>query len=135
MEPGPDGPKAAGPGNVPLAMEMRRKRGASKDVYSDETMQYELVADFANRIQSAREKKAWTRQQLGASVGEREVTITRIEAGGLRPTDQAARRIERELAITLFERVEAVTTKRAASAGVTLGDLVRDELAKKKRKA
>lgn len=132
LEPGPEGLKEAAPGNVSLAMEMRRKRGTSRDVYSDETMQYELVQDFASRIQSAREKKGLTRQQLGARVGEREVTITRIEAGGLRPTDEVVRRIERELGILLFQRVESVSAKPAAAGGMTLGDMLRDALAKKK---
>src|SRR5688500_6924916 len=72
LEAGPGGMQDVRPGNVPLAMEMRKKRTQSRDVFADESMQVELVEDFATRILTAREKKGWSRQDLGGRVGERE---------------------------------------------------------------
>lgn len=122
------------PGNVPLAMEMRKRKSQSRDVFSEESMQVELVDDFGTRISAAREKRGWTRQELGGRVGEREATIHRMESGSLRPTDEVAKKLERELSITLFQKVDAVATKRMASAGLTLGDILRDAMAKDKKK-
>jgi len=132
LDPGP-GMQGVAPGNVPLAMEMRKKRGGTRDVFADESMQVELVSDFATRIQAAREKRGWTRQDLGGRVGERESAIHRMETGALRPTDDVAKKIERELGIKLYEKVDAVVTKREAAAGMTLGDVLRDALAKNKK--
>src|SRR5688572_1318910 len=64
LEAGPTGMQQVAPGNVPLAMEMRKKRLGSRDVFSEESMQVELVPDFGPRILMAREKKGWTRQDL-----------------------------------------------------------------------
>ena len=116
------------PGNVPLAMEMRKKRTGTRDVFADESMQVELVSDFGPRILAAREKRGWTRQDLGGRVGERESSIHRMETGALRPTDEVAKKMERELGIKLFEKVDAVVTKRQTGAGMTLGDILRDAM-------
>lgn len=128
------GMKDVAPGNVPLAMEMRKRKTQSRDVFSDESMQVELVDDFATRISTAREKKGLSRQDLGGKVGEREATIHRIETGALRPTDEVAKRLERELGIRLFEKVDAVATKRTTASGLTLGDILRDAMAKDKKR-
>lgn len=131
-----DGPKAkavARPaGNVPLAMEKRRRQQATRDVFSAQAMQLELVEDYAQRIRTAREKKGWTRQELGGRVGEREVAIGRIENGALHPTDDVARRMERELGIRLFEPVARGATQSQPTRGLTLGDMLRDAARKKK---
>lgn len=122
------------PGNVPLAMEMRRNRMTSRDVFSEQSMQVELVADFGARIHSAREKKGWTRQDLGGRVGEREASIHRIETGALRPTDEVAKKMEKELGIKLYEKMDPTTvTKQKAASGFTLGDILKDAMKDKKR--
>lgn len=121
------------PGNVPAALERRNRRMGSKDVYESKEMQLEMVEDFAARIRTAREKKGWTRQELGSKVGEREVTVGRIEAGALRPPDEVARRMELELGIALFEAVSNVAVSRAPIRGFTLGDALQDALKKAKK--
>ena len=135
LEPGPGGSiQGVAPGNVPLAMEMRQKRYQSKDVFSDQSMSVELVADFGHRILSAREKKGWTRQDLGGKIGEREASIHRMESGQLRPTDATAKKMEKELGIKLYEKVENVAQKPQTSAGFTLGDALKDAMKKDKKK-
>lgn len=128
------GMKDVAPGNVPLAMELRKRKTQSRDVFSEASMQVELVDDFGPRILSAREKKGWSRQDLGGRVGEREATIHRMETGSLRPTDDVAKKLERELGISLFQKVDTVATKKTAAASFTLGDMLRDALAKNKKK-
>lgn len=120
----------AAPGNVPMALE-RRRRSEPKDVYASQSMQLELVPDFARRIKDGRERKGWTRQELGGRVGEREVVIGRIENGGLHPTDEVAKKLERELSIKLFEAVQAGTTTAKPTRSLTLGDMLRDAQRKK----
>lgn len=114
--------------NVAVAMERRTKRLGQKDVYASESMRMELVEDYAARIRRARESKGWTRQELGARVGEREVAVSHIETGQLRPVDDIAKRLERELGITLFEPVADVRVPRAPQRGMTLGDVFKDAL-------
>jgi putative transcription factor len=128
VEPGVKAPSQ--PGNVPQALEKRR-RLEPKDVYASQQMQLELVADFAKRIREGREKKGWTRQELGGRVGEREVVMGRIENGSLHPTDETAKKLERELGIKLFEAVQAGTTPSKPTRSLTLGDMLRDAQRKK----
>lgn len=120
----------ASPGNVPQALEKRR-RLEPKDVYASQSMQLELVQDFAKRIKDGRERKGWTRQELGARVGEREVVMGRIENGSLHPTDEVAKKLERELGIKLFEAVQAGVTPTKPTRALTLGDMLREAQRKK----
>ena len=129
-----DGPavkQAATAGNVPLAMERRKRQQGPSDLFTHQQMQLELVEDFAVRIKAAREKKGWTRQELGAKVGEREVVMGRIENGSLHPPDEVAKKLERELGIKLFEPVSAGSTPAQKVRGLTLGDMLRDAQRKK----
>jgi putative transcription factor len=128
-----EGPAAKAPtvpGNVPMAMEKRRRQ-QPKDVFAAQEMQLELVEDFAQRIRMGRERKGLTRQELGARVGEREVVMGRIENGALHPTDDVARKLERELGIKLFEPVAAGTTQASKTRAMTLGDMLREAQRKK----
>lgn len=113
-------------------MERRTQRMGQRDLYASESMQKELVEDYAERIRTAREKHGWTRQDLGGRVGEREVSLGHIESGALRPVDDVARKLERELGIILFEPVKAVTINKNPARGLTLGDMLRDAMQKPK---
>jgi putative transcription factor len=110
-----------------------RRMGGGRDVFATEQMDLELVEDFNQRIRTARERKDWTRQQLGARIKEPENAVAQFEAGTLHPTDQVAKRIERALGITLFEKVAptAGASKASAGRGLTLGDMIKDERTKK----
>ena len=105
----------------------RIKRQKEKDVYKD--MNRELVNNFGDLIKIAREKRGLSREKLGFNIGERTVTIAKIEKGDLRPSDKIAEKLEKELSITLFEEVKEISASSTSShsSGLTLGDFVRTD--------
>jgi putative transcription factor len=128
----PTGSKAA----IQQGLERREQRMTSRNVYDsgDATV---MVEDYGPRIHKAREAKKLTLEQLGNKVQARVPELKHIEAGKLRPSDAVAKKLEKELGITLYETVEgpapSVSGKKAApGAGLTIGDLLRDAMAKKK---
>ena len=88
-----------------------------------------LVPNWAEKIKNTREKKGLTREQLGAAIGQRTITIAHIENGELYPTDEMARKIERELDIVLLEKIASTGQTTNATKGVerTIGDLLGHE--------
>ena len=112
--------------NIPVLS--RIKKPVVKDVYKN--MDKELVSDWNTRIKNAREKKGLTREELGFRIGERTVTISKIENGELRPSDKMIEKLEKELNITLLEEVSSVpsfSTGSRSSSGFTLGDFIKKE--------
>lgn len=106
----------------------RIKRPKVKDVYKD--MDKELVSGWNDLIKDARKKKGLTREQLGFKIGERTVTIAKIENGDLRPSDKVVSKLEKELNIHLIEEVSSaspVSTTSHHSNRLTLGDLIKKE--------
>ncbi|MFO1534157.1 MAG: multiprotein bridging factor aMBF1 [Thermoplasmatota archaeon] len=130
--PAPAGSQAA----VQQGLERRAQRMTSRSVYEQE--QWVVVDDYGPRIHKAREAKGLSHEQLGNKVQARVPELKHIEAGKLRPGDDLAKKLEKELGITLMEKVEgpppavAGTKKPAAGAGLTIGDLLKDAMGKKK---
>jgi len=102
----------------------------------------EIVDDYATVIRCAREKAGLSVEDLGKKVAERASLLKHIENGKVEPNNQLANRLEHVLKIKLMvpisdEKVQAMP-KKAASDGMTLGDLIdmseADEEAPKKRK-
>jgi len=106
----------------------RIKRPKEKDVY--EGMDKELVSNFNSVIKNARKKKDLSREELGFKIGERTVTIAKIENGDLKPSDKVASKLEKELGVTLFEKVERTSSSSSglrSGSGLTLGDFIKRE--------
>jgi putative transcription factor len=104
------------------------KKPLVKDVYKE--MDKELVSGWNEIIKKAREKKGITREELGFKIGERTVTISKIENGDLRPSDKVIEKLEKELNISLVEQVidrSAGITSSRQSGGFTLGDFIKKE--------
>jgi putative transcription factor len=102
--------------------------GRKKDVLSRSEM--ELADDYNRRIIQGRRKKDLTQEELAKRINEKKSVISRLETGEMRPSDRLVKKLEKELDVRLMERVEyqvETTKKRAASGGVTLGDLIRME--------
>ena len=111
--------------HVNQSLMRRQLKLKEKDVY--EKMNIELISDWNVVIQNARTKKGLTREQLGFNIGEPTASISKIENGELRPSDKVARKLEKELDITLFEQVKEVISKPSStqSMGLTLGDFIK----------
>lgn len=106
----------------------RIKRPRERDVYKN--MDKKLVTGWNVIIKEARYKKGLTREQLGFDIGERTVTISKIENGDLRPSDKVVKKLEKELDIKLFDEVKKVDTSvkiTQSQSGFTLGDFIKRE--------
>ncbi len=95
-------------------------------------MTKELVSNYNILIKDGREKKGLSREELGFRIGERTVTISKIENGDLKPSDKIAKKLEKELDINLFEEIASTpsyATKGSggSSGGRTLGDFIKHE--------
>jgi putative transcription factor len=116
------------PARVQRSIEKRIKKPREKDVYKDMTK--ELVSNWNKIIKNAREKKKLSREELGFKIGERTVTISKIENGELRPSDNMIKKLEKELGITLMEEVTSpppYSTGSRTGRGLTLGDFIKKE--------
>jgi len=106
----------------------RIKKPKTKDVYKD--MDKELVSGWNDLIKNARKKKGLSREELGFRIGERTVTIAKIENGDLRPSDKMVKKLEKELGITLVEEVtsvSSVSTGSRSDSRLTFGDFIKKE--------
>lgn len=128
--PAPQGSKAA----VTQNLERRASRMGSRDIYKEEV--WDLVDDFGTRVRRARESRKWDHAALGDKVSARVPQLKQIESNHLRPSDDLAKRLEKQLGITLLEKVDGgpaphVTgANKGGKGGLTIGDLLKD--AKKK---
>jgi putative transcription factor len=103
------------------------RKAPVKDIYK--SMEKELVANWNHLIESARKKKGLTREELGFKIGERTVTIAKLENGDLRPSDQIIAKLEKELGIALLEEIKetpAVQQTRSQTK-YTLGDFIKPD--------
>ena len=132
--PAPAGSQAA----IHQNLERRATKAAPKSVFEGETRV--LVAGYGPLIHKAREAKGLTLDQLGNKVSARVPELKHIESGKLRPGDDLAKRLEKELGITLLENVEGpaptvsgTKPKPGSGAGLTIGDLLKDAQAKAKK--
>ena len=114
------------PVHVQRFVKQQARKPKPKDIYKE--MKKELVSNWAEIIKNARIKKELSREQLGFKIGERTVTIAKIENGDLRPSDKVIEKLEKELEISLMEEVKTVSASSAHSrAGMTLGDFIKTE--------
>ena len=105
----------------------RIKKPKVKDVYVE--MNKELVSGWNDLIKRARIKKGLSREELGFRIGERTVTVAKIENGDLRPSDKMVEKLEKELGITLVEEVRRLpaSSSGTGSSSLTLGDFLKTE--------
>lgn len=97
----------------------------SKDIFQN--MDKDLLPGWGEKIRKAREARGWSREQLGAKVGEKTNTIAKIENEELRPPDETVKKLEKLLEIQLFEKIEGHIIKHKEKKKLTLGDLVKKD--------
>ena len=90
--------------------------------------QEELIEDFEIEIRKAREKKDWSREDLGRKINERVSVITRIETGKMTPDTKLTKKLEKALSIKLLEKINSVDLNQFidnSSSERTLGNIVK----------
>ncbi len=88
----------------------------------------EVLEDYNTIIREGREKKGWTREELGEKIYEKASVVSRVESGKMIPDIKLARKLERTLNITLIEKTENGKQEDLSSAarrGATIGDIAR----------
>lgn len=108
---------------------IKKTQKPERDIFKDKEMEKELVPNWNHLIEQARKKKNLTREELGFKIGERTVTIAKIENGDLRPSDQTIIKLEKELGISLMEEIKTVPNIKQTRTrdGYTLGDFIKTE--------
>ena len=116
------------PVNIQKPLLGRIRRPKVRDIYKE--MNRELVSGWNDLIKRARIKKGLSREELGFRIGERTVTIAKIENGDLRPSDKIVEKLEKELRITLVEEIRSDVSAGSGgshSSDLTLGDFLKTE--------
>ena len=105
----------------------RPRKAPTKDIYK--SMEKDLVSNWNHLIETARKKKELTREELGFKIGERTVTIAKLENGDLRPSDQMIAKLEKELGIALLEEIKETPTVQQTQSQTkyTLGDFIKPD--------
>jgi putative transcription factor len=108
---------------------VKKTQKPERDIYKDKGMEKDLVSNWNHLIEQARKKKGLTREELGFKIGERTVTIAKLENGDLRPSDQTIAKLEKELGVSLMEEIKTVPTgpQTRAQGTFTLGDFIKTE--------
>ena len=122
------GVKDVAPIDVQKTILGRIRRPREKDVYVE--MDRELIDGWNDLIRKARKKMGLSREELGFNIGERTVTISKIENGDLRPSDEIVGKLEKKLGIILIEKIEKTPTTPSGSrsdSSLTLGDFIKTE--------
>lgn len=127
--------EVTGRSRTTAAIESRAVRSRSRDVFSD--MPEELVEDYGERVRNARNKLGLSIEDVGKKINERQSDLSKLESGSYHPPDTLVRKLEKFFSIKLMEKPEAPAgvggPKPAKGGPITLGDLIKDELAKSKK--
>jgi len=105
-----------------------RTSSRMKRSYRSQEPSHEIIEGYGKIIREAREKKGWSREELGEKIYEKTSVINRLESGRMMPDLKLARKIERILNVTLLEKTEAVETEDKTSSrirGATIGDIAK----------
>lgn len=101
---------------------------AKKNIMKEPEVVEVLVADFPQKIKSAREKLGLTQKDFAKKINEKESILHKIETGHYKPPVEIAKRYEKVLNVKLVEKVtqdSAEQLPKSKSAGLTLGDFIK----------
>jgi len=107
-------------------LEVREKRLKQKDIY-ERAGQEELVPDYGEVLRRARVRAGFTVKDLALKINEKATVLSKVEAGTMRPEDKLVTKLEKELGISLREKVATVLAARQSDQqrGLTLADLIK----------
>jgi putative transcription factor len=92
-------------GTVEERLAHRERRMKSKNIY-DQDSSDELVVDYHKVIQKARMDLGMNQEELARKLNERKSIIAKLETKSLHPDNKLIRKLEKELKITLTERID-----------------------------
>ncbi|MCI4350412.1 MAG: multiprotein bridging factor aMBF1 [Thermoplasmata archaeon] len=87
-------------GTIDARLGQRTQRMTERDLFR-ELPEMELAEDWSKRVRLAREKLAWSPEDLAKKLNEKKSVVLKIEAGSFRPPDGQIRKIEQMLKIRL----------------------------------
>jgi putative transcription factor len=120
--------KPATPAVVTQRLERRENRSQFRDVFETQDTGDSIVLDFARKITVARNSKGLTKKEFAARINEKLSVVHKLERGELNPDDKLMKKLEKELGISLKEKVSDVKVeKRAYNTNLTLGDFIKKE--------
>ena len=105
-----------------------RSKGTTSRVQRPREPAEEVVENVKDIVREAREKKRWSREELGVKIYEKASVITRIESGKMIPDLKLARKIEKLMNVVLVEKNDDVTADEVGHSkirGATIGDIAR----------
>jgi putative transcription factor len=88
----------------------------------------EVVADYDQRIRTAREGEGLTQEELAQQISEKASLIRKLEQGDMLPSDDVQHKLEKKLDITLTESAggdDEEWESGGEDQGLTLGDMVK----------
>jgi len=88
-----------------------------------ESVEEDILPDFANRIREAREKKGVSRNELAAMINEKVSVIEKVEAGKMLPDEKLTKKLEKVLGIKIKGAVNHGEPRRVELPPATLGDV------------
>ncbi|NYB51350.1 MAG: TIGR00270 family protein [Methanobacteriaceae archaeon] len=106
----------------------RRVPSGGRRYYRSQEPTQEVIEDYQTVIRQAREKRGWSREDLGEKIYEKVSVINRLESGKMVPDLKLARKLERTLKITLLEKTEEAHLDDLSGShmrGATIGDIAR----------
>ncbi|HMK53988.1 MAG TPA: multiprotein bridging factor aMBF1 [Methanobacteriaceae archaeon] len=89
---------------------------------------YEIIEGYEKVVRESREKKGWSREELGEKIYEKVSVINRIESGRMVPDMKLSRKLEKILGIILLEKTDETISEDVSSSnirGATIGDIAR----------
>jgi putative transcription factor len=98
--------RASPPVSLEARLLPRARRLEERDLFR-EMPEMELAGDWPKRVRIAREKLAWTPEELGKRLNEKKSLVLKIEAGAFHPPDPMVRKIEMLLKIRLRAEPES----------------------------
>jgi putative transcription factor len=105
-----------------------RVPAGSRRSFRSQEPTHEVIEDYQTVIRQGREKKGWSREDLGEKIYEKVSVINRLESGKMVPDLKLARKLERILKVKLLEKTEEAQLDDLSASGMrnaTIGDIAR----------